>query len=144
MKHRVLLCLTLALAFTGCDKPVVVDAPTSPPAAVLPAAYKVLAPDEVEQLIATTPPLGILDMRQEEEIHDGNGWIANATPCPYFSDYRSALQKLDRGQPWLVYCAIGGRAEYTAATMAQLGFQRVYLIKGGFNAWRAAGKPVVK
>ena len=143
MNLRVSCCLALAFGIAGCGKPLP-EAPVAPPEAVLPASYQQLSPDAVQQLIASSSALGILDVRDEAEMRNGNGWIANAQSCPYFSDYRARLQKLDRSQPWLVYCAIGGRAEYTAATMAELGFQHVARLKGGFEAWRAAGKPVAR
>ncbi len=60
------------------------------------------------------------------------------------SGNRDQLANLDRGSPWLVYCAIGGRAELTSEAMAELGFEKVYLLKGGFIEWRAQWKSVVK
>jgi len=138
---RVVL-LGLLLSLISCGKPPSA-APLTPPQAVLPAAYQYVSPDEAEKLIASTPNLGILDVRDQPEMHEV-GMISGARPCSYLADNTKMLHGLDRKQPFLVYCAIGGRAEYTAEAMAGLGFEKVYLLKGGINAWRAAKKPVVK
>ncbi len=132
-----------AWLLAACGKPVP-SVPVSPPVVTLPASYLTISPQDAAQLIAREPLLGILDVRDASERQDGRGWIAGSRSCPFFSDYRPVLSGLDRKQPWLVYCAIGGRAEQTAATMAGLGFQQVYLLKGGFNAWVAEGQKVEK
>lgn len=132
-------CLLLASCM---DKPA--PAPQGPPPVVLPAHYLLLSPEDIEKLMQSTPTLGVLDVRDDHEIHDGNGWIAGAEPCSQLQGNRDKLAKLDRARPWLVYCAIGGRAELTGQAMAELGFEKVYLLKGGFIEWRRQGKPVVK
>ncbi|MDB6120330.1 MAG: Rhodanese domain protein [Verrucomicrobiaceae bacterium] len=142
MNSPALLYLCTGLLVTSCGKPPTA-APLAPPQAVLPAAYAYVSPDEAEKLIASTPPLGILDVRDQSEMHEV-GMISGARPCPYLSDNTKMLHGFDRKQPFLVYCAIGGRSEYTAEAMSQLGFEHVYILKGGINAWRAAKKPVVK
>ena len=138
---RLLLCC-LSLSLAGCGK-IPPAAPLEPPTAKVPAAYLYVSPDEAEKLIASTPNLGILDVRDEPEMH-ANGLIAKARPSSYLGDNTTLLRGLDRKQPWLIYCAIGGRADYTAETMGSLGFEHVYILKGGFNAWQAAKKPVAR
>ena len=138
----ILLCCTL-VGVTGC-RPPPAAAPLDPPMVKLPAQYEYLTPDQAEKLIASTPGLGILDVRDDQEMHAVAGVIDKARPCSAFAGNQGILQTLDRHQPWLVYCAIGARSEGTAATMAELGFDKVYLLKGGFNAWVAARKPTVK
>lgn len=133
----------LVFGLVSCgDKPE--PAPIAPPAIVLPAHYTFVTADEADKLLQSTPAPGVLDVRGDEEMRDGNGWIIGAVPCPQLQGNREKLATLDRKRPWFVYCAIGGRAELTAETMAGLGFEKVYLLKGGFIEWRAQGKPVVK
>lgn len=124
------------------EKPVA--APTMPLPVILPANYQWLTPAQVAALRTRTPDLGVLDVRDDSEMRDGNGWIAGAVPCSLFGGNEEKLQRLDRARPWLVYCALGGRAELTAQSMAGMGFENVYLLKGGFTAWQAAMLPVVK
>ena len=135
--------LALVLGLSACGRPPE-EAPTSPPPVVLPQNYQSLSPAQVETLMKQTKTLGILDTCQYDEMRNGLGWIPGAQPCSWLDGNQSKLQGLDRNQPWLVYCTIGGRAELTAQAMAKLGFKEVYLLKGGFAEWLAQGKPVVR
>ncbi len=135
--------IALVFVLTACGR-IPPEAPTSPPPVVLPQNYQSLTPAQVETLMNQTKNLGILDARQTDEMRNGLGWIPGAQPCPWLDGNQSKLQGLDRNQPWLVYCTIGGRAELTAEAMAKLGFKEVYLLKGGFAEWLAQGKPVVR
>ena len=142
MKYLFLLsCVVLGLS--GCGKPPAAG-PVEPRTPRVPSSYVYVTPDEAEKLIASTPDLGILDVRDEPEMHAAAGMINHARPCSYFGGNLPILQGLDRKAPWLVYCAIGGRADFTAEAMGGLGFEKVYLLKGGFNAWVAAKKPTAK
>ena len=143
-KPLTLLALTFTLLLTACTPEQRPPAPIGPPEVTLPAHYKWLSLDEAEQLIAATSDLQILDVRMEEEIRSGQGWIAKAVHTSYLDDNRRYLETLDKTKPYLVYCALGPRSELTAAEMAKMGFKSVSLLKGGFNAWLQAGKPLVR
>jgi rhodanese-related sulfurtransferase len=47
-------------------------------------------------------------------------------------------------RPVIVYCDRGVRARGAAGVLGKQGFERVYLLRGGFRAWRDAGLPVHK
>ncbi len=44
----------------------------------------------------------------------------------------------------VLYCKTSGRAALAACAMHDMGYLNVKSIAGGFDAWSAAGKPVVK
>jgi rhodanese-related sulfurtransferase len=44
----------------------------------------------------------------------------------------------------VLYCKTSGRAALAAQTMQSMGYLNVSSIAGGFDAWAAAGKTVVK
>ena len=44
----------------------------------------------------------------------------------------------------VLYCKTSGRAALAALAMQEMGYTRVRSIAGGFDAWAAAGKPVVQ
>jgi rhodanese-related sulfurtransferase len=44
----------------------------------------------------------------------------------------------------VLYCKTSGRAALAAQTMQSMGYLNVTSIAGGFEAWAAAGKTVVK
>ena len=139
-----LVAIVALVLISGCKPPKTVKAPIGPPVVTLPASCQWVTPDEAEKLISSTPDLKIADVRMEEEIRSGAGWIKGAEAASYLHDNKPYLQKWDKDKPWLVYCALGPRSELTAIEMASLGFKKVYLLQGGFNAWLSANKPVQK
>ncbi len=44
----------------------------------------------------------------------------------------------------VLYCKTSGRAALAACALQDMGYLQVQSIAGGFDAWTAAGKPVVK
>ena len=44
----------------------------------------------------------------------------------------------------VLYCKTSGRAALAACALHDMGYLQVKSISGGFDAWAAAGKPVVK
>ena len=59
-------------------------------------------------------------------------------PTSGHSDPRVA----DRDRRMILFCADGYSSSLAAATLQDLGFERVTDIDGGFNGWVAAGLPV--
>ena len=49
----------------------------------------------------------------------------------------------DKDAPVALYCRSGPMSVRAATTLAGLGYTRVYSLVGGFNAWGAAGLPMV-
>lgn len=50
-------------------------------------------------------------------------------------------EPLDPGKRVILHCASGGRSALAAATLKEMGYERVAHLDGGFNAWKEAGKP---
>jgi rhodanese-related sulfurtransferase len=57
---------------------------------------------------------------------------------PYYKDVFGS------GKEFVLYCAGGLRSALAAATMVEMGFERVAHIDGGFGAWKTAGLPVAE
>jgi rhodanese-related sulfurtransferase len=134
------------LAIAGCKRESVPSssAPLSPPEVSLPDSFRELAPEEITALLQSKPNLQILDMRVETEWAE-EGHLAGAHLINFFrANLADHLGTLERQKPYLVYCALGERARLTAAKMAESGFKEVYLLRGGFNAWKKAGLPITR
>jgi rhodanese-related sulfurtransferase len=87
----------------------------------------------------------LIDVREESEfaaghlpgaIHASRGMLEfklSGTPALAARDIKV-----------VVYCKTSGRAALAAAAMKEMGYLNVTSIAGGYDAWVAAGKPVVK
>lgn len=73
------------------------------------------------------------------------GDIAETDVSIAFNEIQDHLDELpaDRNEPVVLYCRSGPMSERAATTLAGLGYTRVYSLEGGFNAWAAAGLPMV-
>lgn len=85
----------------------------------------------------------VLDVRTPEEFAQGH--LLEKTPFNLnfdAADFREQLARLDREKTYLVYCRTGNRSHETMKLMKELGFRRVYDLKGGIVAWQSAGLPI--
>lgn len=53
-------------------------------------------------------------------------------------------EAVDHDVPWIVMCNQGYSSSLAAASLQALGLRRATDVAGGFQAWRAAGLPVVR
>ena len=87
----------------------------------------------------------LIDVREADEFAAGH--LAGAVHIPRgLLEFKlsNAPQLGDRSLKFVLYCKTSGRAALAAAAMRQMGYLNVQSIAGGFDAWVAAGKPVVK
>ena len=99
--------------------------------------------DQAEQAIREADVL--IDVREADEYHAGHlpGAIhASRGLLEFKLSSTPALESRDLKV--VVYCKTSGRAALAACAMQDMGYLQVQSIAGGFDAWVAAGKPVVK
>ena len=99
--------------------------------------------DDAEQAIREADL--VLDVREPDEFQAGH--IAGAINLPRgVLEFRlSASPELSaRDMRVVMYCKTSGRSALAALSLQQMGYLRVTSITGGFDAWLAAGKPVIK
>lgn len=78
----------------------------------------------------------VIDVREPAEFQSGH--IANAVHIPrgmleFSLSSHPPLTNLE--QPVIVYCKSGGRSALSAQTLQKMGYQHVYSIIGGYDAW---------
>lgn len=100
-------------------------------------------PDAATAVLAEADVL--IDVREADEYAAGH--IAGAINIPRgLLEFRlSSTAELDsRALRVVLYCKTSGRAALSAVAMADMGYLDVHSIAGGYDAWAAAGKPVMK
>ncbi|MBV8982195.1 MAG: rhodanese-like domain-containing protein [Acidimicrobiia bacterium] len=81
----------------------------------------------------------LLDVREPDEWEAGHSPDAVHVPLAALA---ASIDRLDKDQPIVTVCRVGGRSERAAAALLQRGYDAVNLA-GGMQAWQAAGMPVV-
>jgi rhodanese-related sulfurtransferase len=87
----------------------------------------------------------LLDVREADEFAAGHlsGAVHISRGMLEFKfSANPALQPRDL--KIVLYCKTSGRAALSAVALPDLGYLNVQSLAGGFDAWAAAGKPVVK
>jgi rhodanese-related sulfurtransferase len=100
-------------------------------------AYVNISSEETKRMIESEN-ITILDVRTEEEYNAAH--IASATLIPA-SELRYRTDELNKSKKIVVY----GHNDTTASDiLVEKGFERVYNVRGGINAWEERGHPVVR
>ncbi len=107
------------------------------------ARVKEVPLDQAEAAIQRADVL--LDVREDAEFAAGHlpGAVHASRGMLEFK-LSSTPALADRDLKVVLYCKTSGRAALAAAAMHEMGYLDVVSIAGGFDAWVAAGKPVVK
>ncbi|HMU10965.1 MAG TPA: thioredoxin domain-containing protein [Ferruginibacter sp.] len=101
-----------------------------------------LTADQFEKEITGNENIQVLDVRTPGEFFSGhikNALLADWTDA---KEFERRVAFIDKNKPLYVYCLSGGRSAAAAAKLRKLGYENVYELKGGTNAWKAAGKPL--
>ena len=85
----------------------------------------------------------LVDVRTPEEFAEGHleGAVLINFKKRTFPDYINAI---DKDKPVAIYCRSANRSGKAALIMQSLGFKEVYDLDGGYKAWNAVAKQVVK
>ncbi len=107
---------------------------------------KMIDTDEAYDLIeknAENPDFQIIDLRTHNEYYQEH--LKDAILVSYTDDdFKEQLNTLDKNKTYLVYCWKGKKAKHVRSVMNKSGFQRAYLLSGGFKTWKDEGFPVEK
>lgn len=87
----------------------------------------------------------LIDVREADEFAAGHLQGAVHIPRGLLEFKLSAMPALQaRDLAVVLYCKTSGRAALSAVAMQAMGYLNVTSIAGGYDAWVAAGKPVVR
>jgi sulfur-carrier protein adenylyltransferase/sulfurtransferase len=97
--------------------------------------------DEARRMMEK-PGTVLIDVREPDEWRQGH--ISNAIGISRgFLELRVEEKVPDHRTPIVVQCASGTRSLLAARTLRELGYENVYNLTGGFNAWKDRGLPWV-
>lgn len=101
-----------------------------------------ITPDSALVLMKNEPEITILDIRPEEDFIKEH--IPGAVNLDYDGhQFQRKVEKLDKNQPYIIYCKSGVRGGYFLDKMAESGFVGAYNILGGFVAWKISKLPLM-
>jgi molybdopterin/thiamine biosynthesis adenylyltransferase/rhodanese-related sulfurtransferase len=92
---------------------------------------------EVKSILGRATPR-LIDVREQDEY--AQGFIPGATWISR-GQLESKIEDRfpNRQEPLVLYCAAGNRSALAARSLAELGYQDVKSMAGGFTAWKRAG-----
>src|SRR5271157_3698431 len=105
------------------------------------AQIKQLDLDEARKMMER-PGTVVIDVRESDEWRQGH--LPNAIGIPRgFLELRVEEKVPDHKTPVILQCASGTRSLLAARTLRELGYENVFNLTGGFNAWKDRGLPWV-
>ncbi|AIS33157.1 MAG: rhodanese-like domain-containing protein [Methanobacterium formicicum] len=100
-----------------------------------------ITPESARELIEKEPEITILDIRPNADFKREH--IPGAVNLDYDGhQFQSKVEKLDKNQPYIIYCKSGVRGGYFMEKMRESGFVGAYNILGGFVAWKISKLPL--
>lgn len=97
---------------------------------------------EAATMIENSEPPVLLDVREKVEWDEGHIPGAKHVPRGYL-ELRIENAVPDKTSPILLYCAGGTRSVLAGRTLQEMGYNNVRSLKGGFTAWKDAGRSFV-
>ncbi|MCF8236095.1 MAG: hypothetical protein K9G67_14005 [Bacteroidales bacterium] len=83
----------------------------------------------------------VLDLRTPAEYAEGH--IEGAVNLDFKNEcFTGSLETMDRDKTYLIHCRTVNKAGKTLDIMKELGFKEVYLMDGGFKAWKENDRPI--
>jgi sulfur-carrier protein adenylyltransferase/sulfurtransferase len=105
------------------------------------ASIKQIDIDEARRML-DKPGTVLIDVREPDEWRQGH--IPQAVGISRgFLELRVEEKVPDHQTPVILQCASGTRSLLAARTLRELGYEHVYNLTGGFNAWKDRGLPFI-
>ena len=101
---------------------------------------KELSPADVRAMQARGEAPVLLDVREPNETALGRAKGAVVIPRGTLEGVIEA--RVPRDKTVVIYCASGNRSALAADTLAQMGYQNVSSLAGGYRAWASEGGEV--
>lgn len=100
----------------------------------------VLQPRDLEELLANRSDVRLLDVRTPVEFESAHIAGAYNVPLDALPEHAAEIAA-DSHTEFVLICQSGARARKAEEALRASGLERLHVLDGGMNAWRAAGKP---
>ena len=99
-----------------------------------------VAPADLQSRLSGGEQIVVIDVREPAEF--ARGKIPGAHTIPRGVLEMQVDGRLPREATVVLYCGVGGRSALAARSLADMGYERVENLQGGWSAWTNAGLPV--
>jgi rhodanese-related sulfurtransferase len=99
-----------------------------------------VAPADLQSRLSGGEQIVVIDVREPEEF--ARGKIPGAHTIPRGVLEMQVDGRLPREATVVLYCGVGGRSALAARSLADMGYDKVENLQGGWSAWTNAGLPV--
>jgi len=102
-----------------------------------------ISPEEVNARVLAGEPMVFVDARNPKAWAESNRKIPGAVRAPA-NDVASHVKEIDKNATIIAYCDCPNAEASleTAQALKAAGYRRVFALRGGFDAWAAAGYPM--
>jgi rhodanese-related sulfurtransferase len=103
-----------------------------------------VSPEELKELLEREGPrpFRLIDVREEEEFRICRLEWAELIPLAMLAQ-EAPIRLIDKDKPIVVYCHHGMRSSYAAEFLRSHGYEHVYNLTGGIDAWSELVDPSV-
>ncbi len=103
-------------------------------------SFQTITVNEAHDQLQANPDAIFVDVRTAEEYATGHAEGTRLIPVDEIGD--RALDELPKDKDIYVICRSGNRSKSASETLVSLGYEHVYNVDGGTNAWSSAGLPM--
>jgi cysteine synthase/rhodanese-related sulfurtransferase len=101
----------------------------------------VIDPHHASALLESATPSSLVDVRSSEEYATLRAAKARNVPLPGLVEGWATGLPEDKDEPIVTICKVGERSLYGMLLLKSMGYHRVTSVRGGLQAWTAAGLP---
>jgi sulfur-carrier protein adenylyltransferase/sulfurtransferase len=99
-----------------------------------------VAPADLQSRLSGGEQIVVIDVREPEEF--ARGKIPGAYTIPRGVLEMQVDGRLPLDSTVVLYCGAGGRSALAAKSLAEMGYEKVENLQGGWGAWVNSGLPV--
>ena len=103
-----------------------------------------ISPEKLQEILIRPGPRSfrLIDVREEDEFAICRLEWAELIPLAQLAE-QAPLRLVDKDKPIVVYCHHGMRSAHAAGMLRHLGYEEVYNLTGGIEAWAERVEPAM-